>query len=721
MESTLFHKLDSLIEKLHDYPGCDSKTLVIRKTLWIATLMGFFATLFLTLAFILFAPGLTILITYGYVMLSLLFTSLLISHWPRTQLKLYYVIELTILLLTTFYFIFKLGGITTSGGLIFIALSFVLSSIPLQDKRISIYLFSVFTLLLVVAALSSRFLTIPDQMTHRVNSIVFMLNTLWLVAYLLYINLNVIFQQDEIDKLEAEKLKEINQTKSNLFNNITHEFRTPLTIIQGMADLVISKPEEWLETGINKIKTNSNILLRLVNQMLALAKIESGAMQINMRQADVISYLNVLTELFRSVAVTRNIELKFIPAKEYFVMDYDADKMMHIVSNLISNALKYTSEGGRIEVSAFLANHESTFGILVKDNGVGIDNEHLEHLFDRFYQVSAGTAQGGTGLGLAVSKEMAELLNGSLSVKSTIGEGSEFTVLLPVSRNAAPTDDIGMEIDPRHIAEYHQAILVNEVPDTGSNGKSELPVLLIVEDNPDLVQYLSAILNHEYKIEAAANGLIGWEMALELIPDIIISDVMMPGLDGIEMLSRIKNDIRTSHIPVVMLTAKADADSRLAGLEKGADAYLSKPFNQKELQIELKKLVELRKKLHERYAFFEKQPESIATGINMEDVFMLKVRKVLEDNLEDSEFGITQLCGELAVSHTQLYRKFSQLSNQSITNYFKTIRLHKAKEMLANPEMNISQAAYAVGFKNLSHFSREFTREFGKSPSEFRK
>lgn len=722
MNSTLLHTLNLWVEKRHNYTGCDSKTLVIRKTLWIATLMGFFATLFLTVAFLLFAPQLTILITYGYVMLLILLTSMLFSQWPRKHLKLYYTIELTMLLFTTFYFIFKLGGITTSGGLIFIALSFVLSSIPLQDKRVSIFLFILFTILLVVAALSTRLLTVPDQMTHQVNTIVFMLNTLWLVAYLLYINLNVIFQQDQIDTIEAEKLKEINQTKSNLFNNITHEFRTPLTIIQGMADLVKGKPEEWLETGINKIKANSNILLRLVNQILALAKIESGALPINLKQADIISYINILTELFRSDAIIRNIELKYSPCQEHFVMDFDADKLMHIVSNLISNALKYTSEGGSIEVSTFLTANERELVIVVKDNGMGIDAEHLEHLFERFYQIQSSSVQGGTGLGLAVSKEMVELHNGSISVKSTKGEGSEFIVMLPVSQNAVATDDIGMGFTPQYFAEYHQLLQEQEISNNFKNSETtHLPVLLIVEDNPDLVQYLSAILNNEYKIEIAANGRVGWDLALQLIPDVIISDVMMPEMDGIEMLSRIKNDIRTSHIPVVMLTAKADSDSRLTGLEKGADAYLSKPFNQKELLIELKKLIELRKKMYERYAFFEKQPQTIAAGTNMEDLFMLKVRKVLEENLEDSEFGITQLCGELAVSHTQLYRKFSQLSNQSVASYFKILRLHKAKEMLANPEMNISQAAFAVGFKNLSHFSREFTREFGKNPSEFRK
>lgn len=722
MKSALVHRIDFLIEKLHDYPGCDSKTLVIRKTLWIATIIGFLATLLLTAAFLLFAPQLTILIRYGYVMLFLLIVTMLTSPLTRRQLKLFYACELTILLLTTFYFIFKLGGITTSGGLIFIALSFVLSSIPLQNYRISIFLFAIFTLLLIVAALLAGTLTIPEQMTHKANSIVFMLNTLWLVAYLLYINLNVILQQEQIDRIEAEKLKEINQTKSNLFNNITHEFRTPLTIIQGMADLVKNRPDQWLEPGVSKIKANSDILLRLVNQMLLMAKIESSALPTNFKQADIISYLENLIKNFHSVAADRKIDLKFLPDRQGFTMDFDAGIMMHVFSNLISNALKFTPTGGCIEISTFSTGDEGKLGIAVKDNGIGIDEEHIEHLFDRFYQVHAGIGHGGSGLGLAVTRELIELAGGTISVESTFGKGSVFTVVLPVNRTAEAMNITDFEFDTQKIDDYNHVFPTAENHVYNQNhGQGKLPLLLIVEDNHDMVQYLSALLTHSYRIEIANNGRIGWKLALELIPDVIISDVMMPEMDGIQLLSLIKNDIRTSHIPVVMLTAKVDHDSRLTGLEHGADSYLNKPFSQKELQVELKKLIELRKKLHERYSLFEKNHEAEISETNIEDVFMMKVKRILEKNLDDHEFGISQLCRELAIGRTQLYRKFSHLSNQSITNYFKLLRLLKAREFLANPEVNISQVAFDAGFKNLSHFSREFNRQFGKSPSEFRK
>ena len=227
-------------------------------------------------------------------------------------------------------------------------------------------------------------------------------------------------------------------------------------------------------------------------------------------------------------------------------------------------------------------------------------------------------------------------------------------------------------------------------------GPAKLPLLLIVEDSSDVVLYLQAILKYEYRIEVAENGSIGLEKALEIIPDIILSDVMMPVMDGIELLEKVKNDIRTSHIPVVMLTAKADIDSRLAGLERGADAYLAKPVDERELHIQLKNLVELRKRLYERYRSLEKFPETSDINIKKEDEFMIKVRQVLEANLKDEEFGISNLCSELAVSHAQLYRKFKSLSNITIADYFKLLRLHKARELLLTTSLNVTEVAYTV-------------------------
>jgi len=305
-----------------------------------------------------------------------------------------------------------------------------------------------------------------------------------------------------------------------------------------------------------------------------------------------------------------------------------------------------------------------------------------------------------------------ELLKGSVSVESIPGSGTEFIITLPVTRNAPAGD----------MQDSFQQLQSPAEPGLAGEGEpAEAPLLLIVEDNHDVVQYLHAILKTEYRVEVAENGQVGIEKALDLIPDIILSDVMMPVMDGIMLLETVKNDIRTSHIPMVMLTAKADIKSRLEGLERGADAYLAKPFNEKELHIQLKNLVDLRKKLYERYASLERIPETSDKFLQKEDGFMIKVRQVLEDNLRDDEFGVSSLCRELAVSRAQLYRKFKFLCNKTIADYFKSMRLNRARVLLSTTNLNVTEVTFSVGFKNISYFSREFTREFGISPSEFRK
>lgn len=318
-------------------------------------------------------------------------------------------------------------------------------------------------------------------------------------------------------------------------------------------------------------------------------------------------------------------------------------------------------------------------------------------------------------------RELVELLNGRITAESIPGEGSVFSVELPVTRNASPGEVSDSGSFEKQVRTYLPVShTLSQPKEAQAPAASGLPLMLMVEDSPDVSRYLGAIMKHEYQVVMAENGKTGYEKALSLVPDIILSDVMMPEMDGIEMLEKVKGDFRTSHIPVVMLTAKADVDSRLEGLDKGADAYLAKPFSEKELFIILRNLVEVRKKLHKRYGRVDRLPESSSGGFQMEDAFMSKVRQVLEANLEDEEFGIYGLCRELAVSRTQLYRKFKSLSNRALSDYFKSLRLHKAKELLCTTDLNVTEVTYAVGFKNLSHFSREFRSEFGKSPMEFR-
>ncbi|HOW31674.1 MAG TPA: helix-turn-helix domain-containing protein, partial [Bacteroidales bacterium] len=357
------------------------------------------------------------------------------------------------------------------------------------------------------------------------------------------------------------------------------------------------------------------------------------------------------------------------------------------------------------------------------DTGPGISPEMLPHVFDRFFRVetTTGADAGGTGLGLALVREMAKLIGGSIDVQSRPGSGSTFMLVIPVTNKAAI---VAME-HPN--PSENDLIPVDHDTSGKTTGKrkttanADLPVLLIVEDSSDVTEYLQELTGKYYQVITASNGREGLEKALSAVPDIILSDVMMPEMDGISMLDALKNDFRTSHIPVVMLTAKADIQSKLHGLERGADAYISKPFNRDELLLQLRNLLRLRSRLQQRYAGMGPLTPVEDKGTAIEDKFMLKVRNLLEMYLDDDRFGINELCSELGMSRAQLYRKFKSLTNKTVNEYIRSFRLHKARELLISSELNVSEVAYETGFKNLSHFSRVFTEEFGRNPSEISK
>jgi signal transduction histidine kinase/DNA-binding response OmpR family regulator len=733
MQNKELHKFNSWLQKKLSFPGCTVKQLQGNITV-------FYNHIFLAIAPILvfliplsiFAPQATIFIYYmiaisGLYTLSLLLQLLFPSRYMVTHLCIS-----TSMYLMFFYAMIRLGGIPTSGGLIFAGIANVFATVPRQRTWFPISMFSLFCVMVILLVVLKPWLHVPEQMTPELNSILFAAMGISLTGSALGFVLQFIRQQRKLEELEARHLKEMNEFKDRFFTNITHEFRTPLTIIEGMADLIKARPGEWMGTGLQKIKTNSHVLLRLVNQMLNLAKTEAGAVSVNFVRRDVNKYLAYLIEQFSSEALIRKIDLKFSSAGEPFEMDFDPEKLMHIMTNLVSNALKYTPEGGRVEVSTGIMDNGIMFSIRVKDTGIGIEREHLDHLFDRFYRVEHQLSPGGTGIGLALTKELVQLLQGTISVESIKGEGSEFAVFLPVTHNApmsgTPDAEDLIKVTDDHyekVSSYGEPIYPKQLNgglfSVLADDQANLPLLLIVEDSSDVVLYLQAILKYEYRLEVAGNGSIGLDKALEIIPDIILSDIMMPVMDGIELLEKVKNDIRTSHIPVVMLTAKADINSRLAGLERGADSYLVKPVNEKELHIQLKNLIDLRKKLQERYATLEKIPETSDKYLKKEDDFMRKVKNVLEANLVDDEFGILNLCRELGVSRPQLYRKFRSLCDKTIADYFKALRLYKARELLSTTNLNITEVAYKVGFKSLAYFSREFTREFAISPREYRK
>jgi signal transduction histidine kinase/DNA-binding response OmpR family regulator len=714
------------IDKMMFSPGIDDSTLSLKKNVWLGGLGGTIAISGMTLLG--YFMDLPIIVNYGFALLFLNIPALIVLPFLKKNIDLIFFCIQFILIWVTFYFMIKMGGLLTSAGLLFTGISIMFMSTSYQNNRLTIILFATYITTLIATAMLQPELSPLPQMTPAKNLLFFTVNFSWQAGYTLLLILNNISQKKklaEAKQAEAKRLKELDDVKTKLFTNITHEFRTPLTIILGMARLIREKPEEWIEAGTEKIRNNGKDLLNLVNQMLDLAKLETGAMPLHIYQQDIILQLRYLTDSFSSLAISRNIQLQFKPGSDHFMMDYDADKLMHIVSNLLSNALKYNKEGSIVEIFAGPADKsEMKFMITVADNGPGISQEHLPHIFDRFYriEVDSGQYENGSGLGLALTRELVNLMNGSIYVKSSPEEGTIFTIVIPVSNEAPIKEMMGLsESKERSVARNHHIVKSQNIAPEPLPEESERHILLIVEDSPDLVDYLAAVLNEDYLLEFASNGKEGLQKAFEFIPDIILSDVMMPEMDGIAMLEKIKTDERTSHIPVIMLTAKADIASKLQGFERGADAYLAKPFNEEELKIRLKKLIELRKVLRQRYASMEVLPKSDDQAIKTEDAFMSKIRSIMEAHLDNEQFGITELCREAGMSRAQLYRKFKTLTDKTVNEYLIQFRLFKANELLSNTDLNVSEVAWEVGFKNLSHFSRVYSETFGHSPGSNRK
>lgn len=520
-------------------------------------------------------------------------------------------------------------------------------------------------------------------------------------------------------------LRVLDQMKSQFFTNITHEFRTPLTSILGTADQIAQDPDTWVGKGIPVIKRNGHQLLNLITQVLDLRKLESGKLEVRMIQGDVIAFIHYLLESFHPILENKNIRLDIKSDLPEIVMDFDADKLTSILSNLLSNAFKYTARDGSIEININKVGEQ--LQIAVSDSGAGIPEEALSKVFERFYrgqtlppatQNNEDQTVGGAGIGLALTKELVELLEGKIEVESKIGEGSTFTVLLPIRQEALRAALRAPDIAPTTAG--------NPTPVSGhlpadAGTLPERPHLLIVEDNLDVASYLSACLEGDYLIHIAWDGQEGIDYAIEQVPDIIISDVMMPKKDGYELCRTLKNDRRTSHIPIVLLTAKADQESRIEGLEKGADAYLAKPFNQRELFVRLDRLLELRKKLQEHYSHLENLPGENHDPDNLESAFLWSVRQAIEKNMDNEQFGITELCREVGASRSQMHNKIKALTNQSTSIFVRSIRLNKAKELLLTTDLNVTQVAFEVGFKDPKYFSTKFLELFGERPSKSRK
>jgi signal transduction histidine kinase/ligand-binding sensor domain-containing protein/DNA-binding response OmpR family regulator len=557
----------------------------------------------------------------------------------------------------------------------------------------------------------------------------------------------------KLQQVRTGRLEELDHLKSRFFAGISHEFRTPLTLIGGpLADLLEKTRDEQKKSQMTMMLRNTQRLQRLVDQLLDLAQLESGKMHLQARPVRVIPFLQDLVAAFEAHALQKNIKLEFHPdnqlaSESIFI---DPDKMEKVIINLLSNALKYTPSGGRVEVVVAEGLEQRAEGkenappsalrprllaISVRDTGVGIPAQALPHIFDYFYRYRDENTrrESGTGIGLALTKELVELHHSEVSITSQEGVGSEFVIRLPlgkahlkpeeiVSHNAEESDTLSFEMRKQAtFAEVgNESISITE--SSSDEKPSEMPTVLLIEDNADMRQYLRKHLNHTNRLLEAINGEEGLQKAVEEIPDLIISDVMMPQMDGFELCRKLKTGEMTSHIPIILLTARGSGESKMQGLELGADDYLTKPVSGRELQLRVKNWMERQLKQRERFrremATLDMQLPNLHIT-SADEKFLNRAREVLEKHLTNADFSPEAFAQEMAMSRAHLNRKLRGLLGQRTSEFIRAMRLKRAAELLRQKSGSVSEIAYQVGFNHLSYFARCFKEQYGQLPHEY--
>jgi signal transduction histidine kinase/DNA-binding response OmpR family regulator len=523
-------------------------------------------------------------------------------------------------------------------------------------------------------------------------------------------------------------LTEMDELKNRLYSNITHELRTPLTLILGPLEQMLSSETEKIPSRkqVKMMRKNANSLLNLVNQMLDLTKIGAKSMKLELVEEDINKFLRTRFAAFASLAEQKSITYQFSLLNEKNIRIFDAQKLEKIINNLVSNAVKFTRKNGKISCYANF-NHHNKLELIVEDNGKGIPNDDLDKIFDRFYQVNTKDEilNIGTGIGLSLTKELIDLMHGKIEVESEPGKGSKFTLTLPLGTDHLNEDEFEMVQNLNQKMFEQSGIAVS--PKSGNEceiaqeSKDKFPHVLIIEDHGDIREFIAENLKDCFYIEQADNGKSGLESALKNIPDLMITDIVMPEMDGIELCQIIKTDERTSHIPVVILTGKSGIDDRLKGLDTGADAYLTKPFNIKELRLQVSKLIEQRQKLRERFTRdLRLEPRDIAVT-SADEKFINRAMEIIEKNIGNSEFEVRQFEEEMFMSRMQLFRKIKALTNQTPGDFMRTIRLKRAASLIKQNFGNIAQITYEVGFNNPSYFAKCFKDLYGELPSDYMK
>jgi ATPase/histidine kinase/DNA gyrase B/HSP90 domain protein len=559
-------------------------------------------------------------------------------------------------------------------------------------------------------ALHGKVDTYLVQYNHQKMYIVlFSIILLLLIGIMVYIYRTILMKR----RIEEEA----NKAKLQFFTNISHELRTPLTLIADPVNYIIHDDNlnSQQRSMLQIVQRNVLVLTQLVSEILDFRKVQNGKMELRLSDFNLAESMKQWIKLFSASAQKKHITIS-MDAPDTIMLRADQDKIERICYNLLSNALKYTSEGG--EISLMAKEEGGRVMISVADNGCGISSDELPYIFDRFYQ--AKNAGRGTGIGLAIVKAFTELHHGEVSATSIEGKGSTFTIHIPVRQKGEvtnqPTEKIEQLVEPSSAEEVpNQARHIDELIQPYQTDK---PEVLIIDDNIDIRTYLRSVLSEKYNVSEAADGKVGLELARKIVPDIVLSDIMMPVMDGLAFCQQLKTDKAISHIPVILLTARSLDEQRAEGYEHGADAYLSKPFSLRLLLSRIDNLIESRKKLNQTWSKGVEDDEIGNISNEIDKSFLKQLRKIIQENLANSDLSVEQIGDEIGLSRVQLYRKVKALTGYSPVEIVRKARLTRARHLLQTTERTVSEVAYAVGFSTPSYFSKCYKDEFGESPKK---
>lgn len=513
-----------------------------------------------------------------------------------------------------------------------------------------------------------------------------------------------------ISEMEKEKLKELEQIKKKFFEEISHEFRTPLTLIQGpVNELIKTKMDESHKEKLNLVKQNAERLIILTSQMIELSKLDSEIIKVDLKEVNLIDLIHKQILGFQPYAECKNISVSMKTELKKLYMLIDEEKIIKCITNLLSNAVKFSNPRGMIEIQINIVREEQNEFVIIKciDDGIGIDILEQNKIFDRFYRSDLNKSKyEGYGIGLSLTKELIELHSGNIKVESVLGQGSTFTIKLPIKYKS-----------------LQKSILLEDKEKSGYRNEEKLTLnrkkMLLVDDNLDVRKYVKSLFEINFNITESSDGLSALDYVQKTIPDIIISDQKMPNCDGLELCSKIKSDEKTSHIPFILLTAKAEDEFKVKAYRSGVDDFLIKPFNPEELISRVFNLISIRNRLKKHYCNkFILEPSKI-TIVNKDEEFLLKAIGIVEKHIEEPEFTVEQFSEELFMSRIQLYRKIHALTGKSIREFITSIRIKRAKKLLENDFGCIADIAYKVGFNEAAYFSKKFHDQTGFTPTEY--